>query len=468
MAMGNNGGLFIGALKPEDKRFLKPLLRNALKAGYTRFVEPCAGAMAMSYLAAEAGWKPEQIEASDISYFSGVMGRAIMDESTADMHISAKGFTAKELEDPATALYAQLYLRTAQTAGKEYFYELLKDLEFCKKEHLAEIQWHIDKAKNKLHGMSYRDLDMMEHIKEVKDDERTVVVLCMPTYTAGYEKFFDTGGNLSWSEPAYSIFDAKDGPKELYGIIENANALFIIYEERKPGDYVGVPVYGRDAGRPGVRMYLASNKPELATELAEGKKIARKNPSKMTPLKCGILPQDDIIAAKSKIAVAPIKAEHATYYRRLWTHNFSGGASGSCMGLFINGKIAGVFGYDKLGIALQGGNDIGFKFGIAAPHEQRLNRLLYMVATSKLVLNLVLDDMQEGTVTGVATTMITKYPESKEMRGLMKLVKKEKAEPLGYKLIYRCGIRDESLEKILDEWVRKEEQWLKNRKKATS
>ena len=42
--------------------------------------------------------------------------------------------------DPATALFAQLYLRMACKAGKEYFMELLKDLKFRKKEYIKDIQ----------------------------------------------------------------------------------------------------------------------------------------------------------------------------------------------------------------------------------------------------------------------------------------------------------------------------------------
>ena len=129
MAMGNNGGLFIGALKPEDKAFLKPLLQNARANGYEKFIEPCAGAMAMSFLAAECGYSPGQIDASDISFFSGAYARGINGTDTADMEAEAVGFSKEEMLDPATALYAQLYLRTAQKAGREYFYQLLLDLQ---------------------------------------------------------------------------------------------------------------------------------------------------------------------------------------------------------------------------------------------------------------------------------------------------------------------------------------------------
>ena len=466
MAMGNVTALFVGALSTSDKSFLKTLLVNAKKEGYTRFVEPCAGALAMSFLAAESGFEPENIEASDVSYFSGVFGRAVSDKSIEDKGIKAAGFTEEELRDPATALYAQLYLRMVSRAGKDYFLEILRDLKLRKAECIKDIQDQIDIVKTKCKGMFYRDLDMIAHLDEVLDDENAVVVMCPPTYTAGYEKFFDTQGRLQWHEPSYSVFDVETGLRDLHEKIRDAKALVIVYEERAIGDYVGTPVYGRDAGREGMYMYLTANRPEEAIRLANGKDIERKNGVKMSPLKKPILPSEYIVTEKSHVEVIPIKAENATYYRRLWTHNFVGGASGSAMAMIIDGYVAGVFGYDKFTMSLGGGSDLLFKFGMTAPNEQRLNRLMYMLAVNEEVVFRFLDDIQKENTRGVMTIMITKYPESKEMRGLMKLEAKQPEGKNGFKLKYRCDIQKRTKEETLKEWLLKEERWKKAR--ATS
>lgn len=463
MAMGNIGGLFIGALKTSDKAFLKTLLVNARKAGYERFIEPCAGALAMSFLAAESGFDPKKIEASDVSYFSGAFGRAVCEKPLDDMEIVAHGFTEEELKDPATALYAQLYLRTVAKAGNEYFLEVLKDLKLRRSEHIAGIQKQIDYVKAKCKGMSYRDLDMMVHLEEVLDDPTAVVVLCPPTYTAGYEKFFDTQGRLHWHEPSYGIFDAEDGLYDLHDRIADAKALCIVYEERPTGGYVGEPVYGRDAGRAGMCMYLTSNRPEEAKRLAEGKDIERNGGSKMTPLKNPILPSEYEVTEKSVVSVVPIKAENANYYRRLWTHNFVGGSSGSASAMIIDGYVAGIFGYDKFVMSLGNGSDLLFKFGMTAPSKQRLNRLMYMLAVNKDMVYRFLTDIEKESIKGVMTVMITKYPESKEMRGLMKMVSKAPEGRTGFKLKYRCDLQDRTEGETLREWVLKESRWQKQR-----
>lgn len=290
-----------------------------------------------------------------------------------------------------------------------------------------------------------------------------VVVICPPTYTAGYEKFFDTQGRLQWKEPAYGIYDTETGLNDLHDRIRDSKALVIVYEERAIGDYVGEPVYGRDAGRAGMYMYLTSNRPEEAEQLANGKEIERKAGSKMSPLKKPILPSEYVVTAKSQVDVIPIKAENATYYRRLWTHNFVGGASGSAMAMLIDGYVAGVFGYDKFTMSLGGGSDLLFKFGMTAPNSQRLNRLMYMLATNKEIAYTFLDDIQKEVIKGVMTVMITKYPESKEMRGLMKLVAKNPEGRTGYKLKYRCDFQERTKGETLKQWLTKEERWKKQR-----
>lgn len=130
------GEMFLGCLGTVEQRYLVNLIKNAAKNGYTRFVEPCAGTFAMSNLAIQNGYKPEQIETSDVSMMSSVMGYAITGKPLDELEIHAQGFSDEELLDPAVALYAQMYLRTSKTAGNEYFFNLLKDLRDRREEHI--------------------------------------------------------------------------------------------------------------------------------------------------------------------------------------------------------------------------------------------------------------------------------------------------------------------------------------------
>ena len=70
------GEMFLGCLGTVEQRFLVTLIETAAKSGYTRFVEPCAGTFAMANLAVRSGFKPEQIETSDVSMMTTVLGYA--------------------------------------------------------------------------------------------------------------------------------------------------------------------------------------------------------------------------------------------------------------------------------------------------------------------------------------------------------------------------------------------------------
>lgn len=186
----NPGGFFLGTLVPSEQKFLKKLIENATKNGYKKFLEPCAGAFAMSHLAVQSGFKPVQVDTSDVSMFSSIMGYAITGQPLDELCLHAVGFKDEELLDPATALYAWKYLSIAKNAGKDYFYNYLVDLEQRRNFHIQSLNEQLDRAKTVLGGMRYRALDMWKHIEEVLDDPHALIIANPPTYTAGFEKYY--------------------------------------------------------------------------------------------------------------------------------------------------------------------------------------------------------------------------------------------------------------------------------------
>jgi len=467
MAIQTPGAFFLGTLVPAEHKYMKIILENALKAGYNRIVEPCCGAFAMSHLAVQAGFKPEQIEASDVTMFSSIMGYAFMNKPLDDLNIKATGFTDEELKDPAIALYALMYLKTMMTAGSDFFMAMLKDLELRKEQHIAKIQEQLDRGRTLLKGFNYRPLDMFDHIGEVIADDRTIIIANPPTYTAGFEKWYGTGGNMTWNEPKYKIFDSKTGLNDLFELMNDAKPLIICYEENEVQKMAGRAIFTRYGVRKGINVYLTTNREEEAENLANGKMLVRPNESKMFPLNCSTLPTDYEITENSKIEFMKVEPQYCQYYRAIWTHNFVGGSAQINIVLLIDRYVAGVFGY-QLAIGSQVLKDLLIMYGIAVPHQSyRLGRLLTMIACNLQTLKVVLTDYQITRLHGISTTQLTKYPESKEMRGLMKLVDKEKGK-LGYKLTYKSEIQERTKEETLKLWFKKEETWKKEREKTKS
>lgn len=470
----NPGAFFLGTLVPSEQRFLKVLLENARKNGYTKLVEPCAGAFAMSHLAVQSGFKPEQIEASDVSMFTSIMGYAITGKSLEELEIQAKGFSHEELLNPAIALYAWKYLSMVKNAGKEYFYNFMIDLEDRREEHIKAIEEQLQRAKELLGGMSYRALDMWEHMDEIIDDEQCIVIANPPTYTAGFEKYYDTGGRMTWKEPEYQIFDPNTGLKQYMDMCKDAKCLVLCYEENEPGKTAGIPVFARYGVRNGVNVYLTSNRPEEAADLANGRKIARPGESKLEQLDCSMLPRDYVITEKSKVQLCQIERAEAQYYRQLWTHNFVGSSAPINIAVLIDGKIAGVFGVDKSALTMgafgtQVSDAIFLMYGMTVPHPNyRLNRLLTMLAQNKEFVFKICTDLEKEKVGHLKTVQMTKYPEAKEMRGIMKLTKRIPDKKMGFRLTYESELKDRTEKQTLEEWLRREEKWKKERAKAKS
>lgn len=455
------GAMFLGCLGTSEQKFLVKLIETAAKNGYTRFVEPCAGTFAMSNLAVQNGFKPSQIECSDVAMMPSVLGYAITEQSLEPLEIHAQGFTDEELLDPATALYAQLYLRTSKNAGNEYFYNILMDLKLRREEHIASINQQIETTKNLLHGMSYRPMDMWKHLDEVLDDPHAIVIANPPTYFSGYEKYYDTQGKMVWKEPEYELFDPETGHKKFYDMCMGRKALVICYQEKKPGEAVGYTIYARSSTRANLNAYITTNREEEATMLANGKKIKRPSESKLEPLECSMLPRDYEITENSKIQIISIKSAEAQYYRQLWTHNFVGSSATFNRAVLIDGMIAGVFGISKMQAT-----SLFIWYVMKVPHmTYRLGRLLYMLAQNQNFINTILDDLEREKVTKVRTAMLTKYPENKEVRGIMKLVNRQADKNNGFKLTYEAEITDRTEEETLKEWLRRERQWQKNRAK---
>jgi len=227
----------------------------------------------------------------------------------------------------------------------------------------------------------------------------------------------------------------------------------------------GTAIFTRYGVRKGINVYLTTNREEEAENLAKGKMVVRPNESKMSPLDCSTLPTDYEITENSKIEFMKVEPQYCQYYRGVWTHNFVGGQAQINIVLLIDRYVAGVFGY-QLAIGPKVLKDLLIMYGIAVPHQNyRLGRLLTMIACNLQTLKAVLTDYQITRLHGVSTTQLTKYPESKEMRGLMKLVDKEKGK-LGYKLTYKSEIKERTKEEALKEFLKKETIWKKERKKT--
>lgn len=82
------------------------------------------------------------------------------------------------------------------------------------------------------------------------------------------------------------------------------------------------------------------------------------------------------------------------------------------------------------------------------PHKTyRLGRLVICWRRTGSFATPLLDELDREKVTKIRTAMITKYPENKEVRGIMKLCSRAVDKQQGYKLTYEAPIINTRSEK---------------------
>ena len=91
-----------------------------------------------------------------------------------------------------------------------------------------------------------------------------------------------------------------------------------------------------------------------------------------------------------------------------------------------------------------------------------------MLAQNRPFIDSICNDIEREKAAHLKTVQMTKYPEAKEMRGVMKLVKKVTDSKMGFRLTYESDLKDRTEQQTLAEWLAKENKWKTERQKTKS
>ena len=457
---------FVGNTNPKEKRFEKNLLKAARRAGYDKFIEPCSGELAMSQLAIEAGF--QYIEASDITLFSTLLGYYVEERPIDELCVYVDGIG--RCNDIVDVLYYQLLFRTEKMQGRDYYDNIITDIRERKEWHKQKIKESLDKAAAIFRGkVHYFPMDMVEHLKKFIDDEKAIIIMNFPTYKGGYEKHFDVGNRITWKEPPYQMFDPECDKPKIKDMLKDAKCLVMFYEETYPNETCFDAVYVRFGARDGMNTYITTNNKSKVIELVGEECAVRLDDKEMRPIKKPLIYADYVFTEESKIEVVEALPCECDYYRKLFTHNFSGSSGAGGFAVLVDDMLLGVFGYSKCFSAFFGNGeneDLFLTFAMAKPVKGfRVSRLLTYVAKVKSIAYRVCNDLDRFTYKNLKTAMISKYPESKQMRGLMKLTGKAFDKKIGmYRLEYTTSLSDRTVKEEYLEWLKKETAYKKLQK----
>ena len=366
----NPSDFFIGGILRQDLEYVAGVMKCAKEAGYERVVEPCAGQMPISRVASKIGFK--KIEASDITIFSGILGRYAEGRGIEDMMITSTE-TGEVLSDPFDVLYLLKRKQLMSDAGNAYGENMLIDYDKRSEEIKKNLKSQLDMMKQELSNFTYADMDMFDHIDAVFDDEKTIVVCNAPGYKGGYEKYYKPLTDaVVWNEPKYEMFDARWGYEGLMEHVENAKCLFLLVEDAEVGHPTRKALYARPAGRIGYNAYVVSNRPDEVKKIT-GLSIARKNGE----IEFGkyLIAQKDFVP--KECVVVHMNARQISYYRQIIGHSNDGTRG---YGIIGDGYLMGVFGY----LPVQNGD---VKLSFASGNMDVITREASKLKTMKMEFN---------------------------------------------------------------------------------
>lgn len=475
MATGFNSPsiLFLNTSEGNERGFIGGLLAQLReKRGYVRYVEACAGAWVMPTVAREAGFT--DLVGTDVNLFSAVLGKVFAGEPFDDLEIKIDGepFEAQPgCDGAAEILYLQLLARMQQRPEAEYWDDLVHDLTLRGAAHVASIAAKLRQMNEKLHGASFVFADPFETLERFGDEEHTIIGANPPTYKGAYEKFFDTSDRLTWRGPTYELWDGAVDVRRLVEQAGDTKALLLVQEQKAPrAASHAEPVYARHISR-GQYCYVVSNRPDEVFGITGGMKVKPRSIGDIGPVDWPLVPADFTVGLDTRVAFEAIAPSQSAYYKEMWLRRVTGDTTaGFHFGVLLDGHFAGLAGVSTNPITHQyPGMDphdrvyLLIRYACGAPHEiYRLSRLVTMLCCSRRVLEVALPPAPQIYVTiaeKVQTIEMTRHPEAKSLRGIMKLRAKHKDPKDGYRLMYAAPINDDRPEEVLAKWLMKEQRW---------
>ena len=461
------GLLFLEGWNQPQRTWTRDLLTGLRAYGYIRTVEPCSGALAMSVMARAGGFGPAQIEASDVSLLSSVVGYLMAGVPVGDLgvHVDGELFVPDgedEIDRGADILIKQLELRLAQRQSV-HWNEYVRDVQERRAIHREKVAKTLRDQHFHLAGLKYDPMGLWEHVAEVKDDPHTVILAAPPSYKGGYEKLYDTGGRMTWTaEPRYEMFTPGEDHATLMARAENYKALLICVEPTAVGDCTHPdPLSAYDMAK-GRAMYIWSNRPDECRRVKDRPHMGQRTYVEPVKPRWPVLPYDYELTEDAQVQVTTMAASEAKWVRDLWSHRIAAGelGAGNAIAIILDGHLAGIAGYlttAQFSSRISNGDYAIIQGAMGAPHlNLRLNRLAIALSLTRYSLNLALPIWNASRVEHMITHVFTRHPESKINRGIMQLRERRPDLRHGYRLTYDAPVDERPPQEVAAQWLAKE------------
>lgn len=438
------GSIFLGNTPNEQRMFLKHTLSHLRQKGYEKIIVPCCGQFVMVKAAIEAGYKKENIFASEISLFSNLLGYYYSEQNINDIQYkvldeveSKKHKSFKTDEEKLAQLF---YLMKVAQIRKDVFYEneYLIELIENREKYIKNLIETLKKHKAYYSGINYEHSDL-RLIIEKPYCNKTILLVNPPAFAKGYTKMFSFGEIIEY-DPNVEEWDLKKEYLNTFQKCIDNDTTSIFYMYQKTGRLSEYAIFGKKYTNVRTDFWLIT-KPELVKDMKGYMDLVQKNEQLIHFKKYKIADETLEIKNNSKVDMVLIPKETAFLYRDLWAHKLGATNCEATHLILIDGLICGVVGWHTADLRRMK-SDYIFEVFCFNPktNYQKLNRLLMMFLTSmetkKLLLRDIFKTNRYFNLNGVKTTCLSKYRKVKLNNGILNVTKREKMDNGLYKIVY--------------------------------
>ncbi len=459
--------IFKGGISSGSLRALYAFLEEK-KGTFDRYAIPSVGNYTAAQAIVQSGVATDKVHCSDTNLYSAVLGYLFDTDKT----IAGLDF---KVVDPVLALLLKTHpsndcgpgvaeaarilyaLKWCQLQGTtEYIKGMLKEVELAAGMIMNAYASTLTQLQDLLGGLHFELRAPHQHIPDEISNETALLVF----NTTHYAAVTPATDAFTWNRPPG--LDLKKGEhKEVK--ISDATACILLYgaEGGMVGDLAEAEEHGWEAMyaelnvKKMTRTYFLCNR---SSEVAvANRRRFRKVPKNLPPIY-----DDHEITAETEIGFVLTDKDTALYFYDLFVKDL-GMVDAEVFYLFcIDGQVAGALGLDSNHYRFRRIPLIYQTFGLSLTSERyaRIGRIMIAGLCSQQFIDQFAGehcpkDLMLPPISEIQTTCLTKYPEAKKNRGLMKLVHREKLPSGRFQLVYRTKVHPTTYTEVIEKWIKK-------------
>ena len=306
-------------------------------------------------------------------------------------------------------------------------------------------------------GLRYEIMDPHSMAATFADDPSAFIWYSAPGAAGGRESPVKPEDDFAWADPGVKPPKRDDVLPFVESELAGANACAAAYLSEKTHPYAGPwePIYIQQEGQHLERTYVFANRHSKSASLKVDKRrsIPENPPS---------IYDDHEITADTKISFVHSDMDTSLYFYDLFVKDLAITRTQIYYLFCIDGQVAGALGLDVQHHCSRNDPVFYITFGLTmtSPRYARIGRLFMASAvtrqfTDQIERECFKKDLLLPQVEDVQTTCLSKFPEVKKNRSILKMVQRTRLPNGRFHLVYRTKIHEKTFGDVLAAWLAK-------------